>query len=154
MFPPHVLRPLKAAVVAGPLIALALFVLLSDANGRDTQVNVTTLLETETTVIGQPITYPTQKPAKVTAAIVAIQPGADVKWHEHEVPLFAYILDGEVTVDYGPHGTRVYRKGEAIMEAIDTPHDGRNMGDVPVRILAVYLGAEGLKNTVLVDPPK
>ena len=28
-------------------------------------------------------------------------------------------------------------------------HDGHNAGDVPMRLLAVYMGAEGVPNTVM-----
>jgi mannose-6-phosphate isomerase-like protein (cupin superfamily) len=56
------------------------------------------------------------------------------------------MLDGELTVDYGSEGTRVYKVGDSLMEAMNWPHDGMNKGTVPVRILAVYMGAEGLPN--------
>ena len=99
-------------------------------------------------MLGQPISYPDEGPAKVTAAIVAMQPGEETGWHKHDVPLFGYILEGEVTVDYGAQGTRVYRAGDALMEAIDLPHNGRNTGKGVARMLAVFMGAEGVANTV------
>lgn len=34
------------------------------------------------------------------------------------------------------------------MEAIGTSHNGRNMTGAPVRILAVFVGAEDIPNTV------
>ena len=110
---------------------------------------VTPLLATSQTVIGQPIAYPAGT-AKVTAVIVTIPPGGETGWHEHAVPLFGYMLDGVLTVDYGDKGTRVYKSGDSLMEAMNWPHDGANKGDVPVRILAVYLGAEGIPNSTAV----
>lgn len=107
------------------------------------------LLATGTTVVGEQIRYPTSGPAKVTASIVTIAPGADSLVHRHPAPLVAYILDGEVTVDYGPLGRKVFRKGEAMVEAMDVPHRGMNFGSEPVRILAIYLGAEGTANVKL-----
>ncbi len=98
------------------------------------------------TVIGQPIAYPKGK-AKVTAVIVTVPPGRDVGWHSHAVPVFGYMLDGELTVDYGDKGTKVYKSGDALLEAMNWPHNGTNKGTVPVRILAVYMGAEGVPNT-------
>ena len=106
---------------------------------------VTPLIATSQTVIGQPFAYPTGQ-AKVTAVIVTIPPGGETGWHEHAVPLFGYMLDGVLTVDYGDKGMRVYRPGDSLMEAMNWPHDGTNKGDVPVRILVVYLGAEGVPN--------
>lgn len=110
---------------------------------------VTGLLSTSDTVVGQPIVYPSSAPAKVTSAIVTMLPGEETDWHKHEIPMFGYILEGEVTVDYGSKGTRVYRKGDAVMEAIDWPHNGRNTGTVPARILGVFMGADGVPNTVM-----
>jgi quercetin dioxygenase-like cupin family protein len=102
-------------------------------------------LESSTTIIGQPIAYPAGT-AKVTAAIITIPPGGETGWHTHAVPLFGYMLDGELTVDYGIQGTRVYKVGDSLLEAMNWPHDGMNKGTVPVRILAVYMGAEGMPN--------
>ena len=110
---------------------------------------VTPLLETSQTIIGQPFAYPTGK-AKVTAVIVTVPPGGETGWHEHAVPLFAYVLDGALSVDYGDKGTRVYKTGDSLMEAMNWPHNGTNTGNVPVRILAVYIGAEGIPNATAV----
>ena len=56
------------------------------------------LLATGTTVIGEEIRYPTSGPAKVTASIVTIAPGADSLVHRHPAPLVAYILEGECII--------------------------------------------------------
>jgi quercetin dioxygenase-like cupin family protein len=106
------------------------------------------LLSTGTTVTGETVRYPTTGPAKVTAQIVTIQPGAATIVHRHGAPLFAYILEGEVTVDYGAKGSKVFKKGESFMEAMDVAHKGVNAGKVPVAILAVSMGAEGTENVL------
>ena len=105
------------------------------------------LLSTGTNVVGETIRYP-QGAAHVTAAIVTLAPGGRTILHKHGVPLFAYILSGTLTVNYGKHGTRTYRQGEAFMEAMDVPHDGINSSKQPVRILAVYMGAQGAENVI------
>jgi quercetin dioxygenase-like cupin family protein len=107
------------------------------------------LLDTGTTVMGEALRYPTGGKPKVTVSIVTVAPGADTALHHHPAPLVAYILEGELTVEYKGHGRRVYRQGEALLEAMDVPHRGLNLGTKPVRLLAVYLGADGVPNTVL-----
>lgn len=107
------------------------------------------LLSTETTVMGEEIRYPTTGPAKVTVTIVTIQPGADTALHWHPAPLVAYVLEGELTVDYGLKGKKIYRKGDAFVEAMDVLHRGMNPGISAVKLLAVYLGAEGTLNVAL-----
>jgi quercetin dioxygenase-like cupin family protein len=124
------------------------------AGAREAVVPVVPLIGSGETVVGETIAYPQGAPAKVTAAIVGLGPGEETGWHTHGIPTFALILDGELSVDYGDKGTRVYRAGEAFLEAIDVPHNGRNTGSGPMRILAVFMGADGLPTTVPVAGPK
>ena len=64
------------------------------------------------------------------------------------MPTYGHILSGEVTVDYGTGGKKVYRRGDTFVEAIDHWHDGRNTGKVPCRILVVFIGATRVPNVV------
>jgi quercetin dioxygenase-like cupin family protein len=114
---------------------------------------LTPLLSSGTTIIDQQIAYPAGT-AKVTGAIVTIPPGGETGWHLHEVPLFVYILEGEVTVDYGEKGVKVVKEGESILEAMDWAHNGMNKTDKPLRILAVYMGADGVPNAETAADPQ
>ena len=132
-------------IVLGPALAVR-------ANAEDaTQAKdypAAQLLSTSTTILGETIRYPRTGPAHVTAAIVTLAPGARTVMHKHGVPLFAYILDGELTVDYGTHGTRTYRQGQSFMEAMAVAHFGVNNGSQPLRLLAVYMGAKRAKDVI------
>lgn len=134
----------RRTIIAAALIAAV----LHPAWGKDAiapKPTVTPVLTTSTTIIGQPITYPTGA-AEVTAVVITIPPGGQTGWHVHAVPLFGYMLEGALTVDYGAKGTHTYRSGEGLVEAMNWPHNGMNKGTVPVRILAVYAGAKGIAN--------
>ena len=152
---------LAPGLCLGLAMTVALMAPLQQGEARESGVQplvatpaaVTTLLNTGETVIGQPFDYPEKRPAHVSAVIVTMQPGETTGWHSHDVPMFGYILEGEVTVDYGEKGTRTYRQGDAVMEAIDWPHNGRNSGGIPARILAVFMGADGVPNTEKVPSP-
>ena len=136
---------LAAALLAVPLAASA-------EEPAQYQNLLTPLLSSGTTIIDQPIAYPAGTP-KVTAAIVTIPPGGQTGWHLHEVPLFAYILEGEITLDYGEKGIKTAKAGDSMLEAMNWAHNGMNKGDVPLRILAVYMGADGLANAVTAAAP-
>lgn len=84
----------------------ALFAPANRAGAEDNGYPAVPLLSTGTTVVGEPLRYPTSGPAHVTAAIVTLEPGAKTIVHMHGVPLFAYILEGELTVDYGDRSKR------------------------------------------------
>jgi quercetin dioxygenase-like cupin family protein len=133
--------PSRTLLAAG-IIALSLHPSWGE-DAASLKPTVTPVLTTGTTVIGQPLAYPKGE-AQVTAAIVTIPPGGQTGWHVHPVPLFGYMLAGELTVDYGDRGTHTYKPGEALMEAMNWPHNGMNKGTVPVRILTVYAGAKGI----------
>jgi quercetin dioxygenase-like cupin family protein len=105
------------------------------------------ILSTGTSILGETIRYP-KGPAHVTAAIVTLEPGGKTVMHKHGVPLFAYILDGELTVDYGKRGKRTYSQGQSFMEAMAVAHVGINNGAQPVRLLAVYMGAKRAKDVI------
>jgi len=118
------------------------------ATAQDASYPAMPLLSTGQNIVGETIRYPTSGPAQVTASIVVLAPGGKTVVHKHGVPLFAYILEGELTVDYGAHGTRTYRQGQAFMEAMDVAHFGVNNGTAMVRLLAVYMGAQGAEDVV------
>jgi quercetin dioxygenase-like cupin family protein len=138
----------RLALLAVLLITPAL---AEDATPPAYQNLLTPLLHSGTDVLGDPLAYPAGAP-DVTAAIVTVPPGGQTGLHRHEVPLFAYILEGELTVDYGEKGKRTYRAGEAVLEAQNWPHNGTNTGSVPMKLLAVYMGGGDRKNTVAVAP--
>ncbi len=138
-----------------PTHALLLAAFLTGACARTTPppapaASVAPVLSSSETIRGQPFAYPAASP-HVTAGIVTLPPGARTGWHRHPVPLFGYMLEGELTVAYEGAGERIYRPGDALMEAIGTPHDGRNTGAADVRILAVFIGAEGIPNSEKVE---
>ncbi len=139
------------------LLALGLTVaLLSGARAEDAtpqyQNLLTPLLQGGVDVLGEPLTYPAG-PLNITAATVTIPSGGETGWHSHHVPLFAYILEGELTVDYASKGIRIYKAGDSVLEAMNWPHNGRNLGSVPVRLLAVYMGGGDSTNTVKEPAP-
>jgi quercetin dioxygenase-like cupin family protein len=76
-----------------------------------------------------------------------MKPNETTGWHRHDAPLVAWIVEGEVTVDYGASGTKTFKAGQAFVEAFKSDHNGRNTGSGDTRILAVFVGAEGVSNT-------
>lgn len=102
-------------------------------------------------VLEQPIIYPTQQPAEVTSVIRVLQPGEDTGWHKHMVPLHAYLMEGTSTINFEVGGgidTHTFSKGEAWVGAADVWHNASNKTDQPAVIFVVFMGAEGLENTI------
>jgi quercetin dioxygenase-like cupin family protein len=116
------------------------------------QPELHTILSTGTTVTGELLQYPSGGPALITAVEITFEPGQQTGWHTHPVPLLGYMIEGELTVDYGERGQRIYRKGDALVEAMSTAHNGHNMGQSTAKILAVFIGREGLQGSVPASP--
>ena len=114
-------------------------------------VSVESLLAAvESTVLDQPLVYPSETPAQVSSSIVTLPAGAQTGWHFHSAPLYAYILEGQLTVTYDTDQGQIektYSVGQSVMEALETPHNGQNRGTTDVKILVVNLGASGVTNT-------
>lgn len=118
---------------------------LADAKGLTFQQ----LLDTVTTGDGKPLKYP-EGQARVSALLVELAPGGETGLHRHPMPVVGYIVSGEVSVKAEGIPERVFKAGEAFVET-NVWHNGRNLGKEPVRILAIYLGADG---QIRVEKPK
>ncbi|GAC1633298.1 MAG: hypothetical protein NVS9B10_28520 [Nevskia sp.] len=124
------LLPLLAAVAAGA------------AEPAPPAIAVTPLFKTTSSWDGTPLHYP-EGQAEITAQEVTLAPGAETGWHLHPAPAFGLILDGEWTVTLKDGRTKTLRRGDGIVEVVDTLHNGRNSGSVPARLLVFYAGVVG-----------
>ncbi|MDD3884620.1 MAG: M15 family metallopeptidase [Gallionella sp.] len=111
------------------------------------------LLDTSKTVAKEEIQYPAGETV-VNSAIVHIPPGTSTGWHHHGIPNFAYVLSGQVEVEYADHTRRIYKQGDAFMEAIHMKHIGANTGTEPTEILVVNMGIAGKPHVFVDAPPK
>lgn len=104
------------------------------------------ILDARTDTVGSPVRYPSGA-ARVRSYILTMVPGQQTGWHRHDVPLYARVLDGELEVDYGGGTVKRYRAEDTFLEAMDRYHNGRVVGARNVRILVVFMGAEGVSDT-------
>ena len=100
-----------------------------------------------TDVLGRALSYPKGEPV-MKAFKITIPPGKATILHSHEVAIFAFVLSGTLEVDYGAKGRKRFSPGAGFLEAVDWCHKGRAVGEQPAVLVALYLGAPDLKNTV------
>ena len=103
-------------------------------------VRVEKLLQTDTTVIGQKLLYPLTSHAEVTMAKVLIPVGAQTGWHKHDIPVFALVQKGILTVELEDGRKMVYATNATISEVLGVYHNGYNLGTEEVELLTIYLG--------------
>ena len=65
--------------------------------------------------------------------------------------MYAYILEGEIEVDYGDKGIKTIKNGEAMIEAVNFPHKGINKTKKVAKVLVVYVGATGAELKKVID---
>jgi quercetin dioxygenase-like cupin family protein len=106
-----------------------------------------TLLQTSTTVKGQPIRFPLGD-SQFTAVLGEIAPGGQAGRHMHPVPLVVYMLEGALSIEMEGYGTYEVNAGESFTEVVHTWHNGRNLGSTPAKFLIVFAGQDGTPITV------
>ena len=111
------------------------------------QVKASTILKAQSSWDGKPIAYPEGKP-EITGMVVEIAPGGETGWHLHPVASFGMVLEGELEVHLKTGEIKRLKAGDALAEVTNTLHNGRNVGQGPVRIVVFYAGAVGQKLTV------
>ncbi|MDI9569158.1 MAG: cupin domain-containing protein [Pseudomonadota bacterium] len=116
-------------------------------------VTARVLAKTTVTGNGQRIVYPTDGQAEVTAMLVEIAPGAETGWHRHSIPVYAYVLAGELTVELEDGKKLPFKAGDAIIEVVNAFHNGRNVGKEQVRLAVFYLGVKGTPNVIKKESP-
>lgn len=131
------------------LLAFVLLYLPLNASALEASANikVTPLIQSTQSWNGAPIAYPAGQ-AQITGIMVEIAPGADTGWHQHPAASFGVITQGTLEVTLRDGRVKRLQAGEALIEVVNTDHIGRNVGDVPVKLIVFYAGAVGQVLTV------
>lgn len=130
------------------LMGLLLIAASPFAADYNSGVSAKVLKKTSVTSNGQKITYPLTDKAEVTAMTVDLAPGAETGWHQHPVPVYAYVVSGTLSVELEDGQVFSFATGDAVIEVVNTLHNGKNQGSEPVKLAVFYLGAEGLPNVI------
>lgn len=144
----HTLRIRTACLC---LFGLSLGLQPAFAADYNSGVTATVLEKTSETGNGQKIQFPLTDKAEITAMVVELAPGAETGWHKHPLPVYAYVVAGNLSVELEDGKQLPFRAGEVIIEVVNAFHNGRNSGSEPVKLAVFYLGAEGTPNVIKPD---
>lgn len=109
------------------------------------------LIKTSVTRDQESIIYPAGKP-EIVSVIGTLEKGGRTALHEHPVPVYVYLLEGEIELKSEGGEPHRYRAGEAFIEAQNRKHQAFNVADGPSRLLVVFVGEEGKPTTVAATP--
>ena len=110
--------------------------------GYAKSISVQTVLKTSVDGADKPIQYPKGEP-EITGVMVEIPAGQNTGWHVHPCPCVAYVLEGEITVEFAGGKSRRLTAGEAVTEVVNLAHCGFNRSTKPARILMFVIGEKG-----------
>ena len=106
------------------------------------------LIKTSETRDKQPIVYPKTDKPEIISVIGTIQAGGRTPLHEHPVPTYVYVLEGEVELQSEGGQPQQYKAGEAYIEALNHKHQLFNKSSAPAKVLVVFVGEAGKPTTV------
>ena len=124
---------------------------VSVAGAAESDVSVTPVMKGSTTISGQRIEYPHSNKPEITAVVIQIQPGKESGRHMHPVPTYVHILQGTLAIEFEDGSRQVFKEGQGFLEGTNSWHNGKNLGDAPVKALVVFAGEEGTSNMVRPD---
>lgn len=124
---------------------------ISVGAAAEPDVTVTPVMKGGTTISGQRIDYPHNSKPEITAVVIEIQPGKESGRHMHPVPTYVHILQGTLTIEFEDGSRQAFKEGQGFLEGTKSWHNGKNLGDAPVKALVVFAGEEGTPNMVRPD---
>ena len=113
---------------------------------------VTGVMKGSRTIGGQNIAYPKTDKAEITSVMIEIQPGKESGRHMHPVPTYVHVLEGTLTVEFEDGSRQPFKAGSGFLEAVNTWHNVKNLGEAPLKFLVLFAGEEGKPN--LIRPEK
>ena len=135
--------------VYGIFVAFLLLILPTPLLAQDYKnVEVSKVLVSSVTSNGNQVKYLQTGQPEVTVLVVRVPPGGSTGWHQHPVPVYAYMLEVTLNVEIKGGQTYIFKKGDAILEVMNTLHNGYNSGSETATLVVFYTGAVGVPNVV------
>ena len=129
-------------------VLMVFFIQTGPSVRADQDVKVTPVMKGDTTIGGQRILYPKSEKAEMASVIVEIQPGRESGRHLHPFPTYVHVLEGTLTVEFEDGTRQHFEAGKGFLEVVNTWHNGRNLGERPLKFLIVFAGEEGQPNMI------
>jgi quercetin dioxygenase-like cupin family protein len=143
-----------SAVIVGPNAAW------SQGAPPTSTVTMAPVSKDSETIAGEPELYLSTPEPEVSSAIFTFPPGSVSQWMIHPAPVYIYVLEGTLVVEFEDGSHQSFHAGQAFLQCRSKWHRGRNDGPQTTRFLAVFFGAKGVPDVVhpaagpIVDTPK
>lgn len=98
------------------------------------------------TALDQSIAYPKKKQAQISSEIEVLEPGQESGWRKYRVPVYVYVMEGTISVEYDAGVVKDFPKGSSFLQAKGIWHNISNKAEVRAETLSVLMGAKGINN--------
>lgn len=143
---PHVL------LVCSSLLVVTLFPIAAWTQAKPAasapSVSITPVSHDSLTIAGEPELYLSTPDPEVSSVVFAFPAGAASQWMIHPAPVYVYVLEGTLVVEFEDGSHQSFRAGQGFLQCRSKWHRGRNDGSQTMRFLAVFFGAKGAPNVV------
>jgi quercetin dioxygenase-like cupin family protein len=123
----------SAVAIVAAVVGIVVGVGLDRAVGAQQEGIKRTMLQT--------IDNPASDKHQAVMGLAELAPGASSGKHRHHGVELGYVLEGTVIVEHDGRPTATLKAGETFRN--DGPHNAKNGGPTPAKILAVYLVEKG-----------
>ncbi|WP_111414012.1 cupin domain-containing protein [Billgrantia lactosivorans] len=135
------------ALALGLAAALPIFTAFAQDDALPAGFETAPVLKTNVTRDGDAIAWPDGTP-EIVSVIGTIEPGGRTPLHQHPVPVYVYVLEGEVELRTEGGDPHTYGTGEAYVEALNRDHQLFNVTDSEAKVLVVFAAAQDQPTTV------
>ena len=149
----RVLYTLRAmCLLCSCLLAVALVPIAARAQANPASptptVSITPVSHDTLTIAGEPELYLSTPDPEVSSVVFTFPPSAVSQWMIHPAPVYVYVLEGTLTVEFEDGSHQSFHAGQGFLQCRSKWHRGRNDGSQTMRFLAVFFGAKGVPNVV------
>ena len=111
-------------------------------------VSIAPVSHDSATIAGEPELYLSTPDPEVSSLVFTFPPGAVSQWMIHPAPVYVYVLEGTLEVEFEDGSHQSFHAGQGFLQCRSKWHRGRNDGSQTMRFLAVFLGGKGVPNVV------
>jgi quercetin dioxygenase-like cupin family protein len=139
------MKKLLAALV---LVVLPCSAAIAQDDALPSGFKAQSVLKSTKTADGDPLKLPQSGNPEIVSVIGTLEPGGRTARHQHPVPVYVYVMEGELEVKTEGGEPRHYKAGDAFLESVDRWHQAFNKSAGESKILVVFIGEEGKPTTI------
>ena len=131
------------------IISLFLLTLLIFTTYNSQAAEKEIILKSSQSWDGNIVNYPKGQ-AQITGVKITLGRGESMPFHCHPVVTTGYVDSGKIEVEKMDGTKKIFKKGDSIIEVMNTWHRGHNLSNLrKVKLMVFYAGAKDVPNTIL-----